>query len=316
MYAMSEQPRTTAALFACALLCCLAVSADAAELVIVRAAEADPYVRAEKALSTELENRSHHVRVLTLKEVAEQGIESSLGRPAAVVAVGTPAAAWLHKQLPADVPLVYCMVTNAEGAGLTEGRQATGVTTDVPLPAQLQLIGESLPRARAVGMLYRSDTADGKRQLKQAQAALPAGWKLQAVAVNEQSSVAAAIDALLKKSPDVVWTCPDQAVFDAACIRTLLLAALRNKVPVWGFSPAFVRAGALLGVGVDPGSQGTQAAEVVLQILAQPKAAEDRALAPRQFQIAVNLIVAEQLDVAIPESVTKKSTYVFKADKQ
>ena len=35
---------------------------------------------------------------------------------------------------------------------------------------------------------------------------------------------------------------------------------LRTNVPVFGFSPAFVRAGALVGVGVDPAAQGQQAA--------------------------------------------------------
>jgi hypothetical protein len=49
--------------------------------------------------------------------------------------VGTPGARWLHKQVPADVKLTYCMVTGAEEAGLLSGRATGGVTTDVPIGA-------------------------------------------------------------------------------------------------------------------------------------------------------------------------------------
>jgi len=34
---------------------------------------------------------------------------------------------------------------------------------------------------------------------------------------------------------------------------------------VWGFSPAFVRAGALIGVGVDPAAQATQVVDLIRQ---------------------------------------------------
>ena len=50
-----------------------------------------------------------------------------------------------------------------------------------------------------------------------------------------------------------------------ACDRSLLARIL--KIPVWGFSTAFVRAGALIGVGVEPRSQGTQAADVLIKLL-------------------------------------------------
>ena len=40
----------------------------------------------------------------------------------------------------------------------------------------------------------------------------------------------------------------DAAAYDAATVRSLLLASIRRKTPVFGYSPALVRAGALLGV--------------------------------------------------------------------
>ena len=54
---------------------------------------------------------------------------------------------WLHKQLPENVRLVYCMVTNAAEAGLLDGAESWGVTTDVSIDEQVKIIAEALPRA-------------------------------------------------------------------------------------------------------------------------------------------------------------------------
>ena len=69
-------------------------------------------------------------------------------------------------------------------------------------------------------------------------------------------------------------------------MRTLLLAGIRKKIPVWGFSTAFVRAGALIGVGVEPRSQGAQAAEILVKLLDDPASLKEQSQSPHDFQIA------------------------------
>jgi ABC-type uncharacterized transport system substrate-binding protein len=282
--------------------------------VIVKASDAEPYVQAEAALKSRLVESHHDIRSLGLKDVADKGIGAAIGQGDLVIAIGTPAARWLHKQLPASAKLVYCMVTNAEEAGLLQGAEAWGVTTEVAVSEQVKVIAEALPRAKTLGVLYRSDSPDGKRTLEGVKASMPAGWRIEAIAVNEYPSIAAAIDALTQKNIDLIWTTADQKVYDTAAVRALLLAGLRTKTPVWGFSPAFVRAGALLGVGVEPRSQGNQAADVALRILGGSCGAGDKAQFAREFQIAVNLIVAKQIGVEIPESLSRRAAYVFRPE--
>jgi ABC-type uncharacterized transport system substrate-binding protein len=298
------------------LLACLLVvsAARGADVVIVRTSDAEPYVQAGAALQTELVQQHESVRNVLAKDVSAQGIASAIGKADAVVAVGTPAARWLQKKLPVDVKLVYCMVSDAGSAGLLEGRPSTGVTTDVPLNQQIKLIAEALPRARNVGILYRSDAPESKGIPAALTHWIPDGWSVQAVAVNEFPSVADAIDALIEKHVDVIWTAPDAKIFDNAAVRTLLLAAVRAKIPVWGFSTAFVRAGALLGVGVEPAAQGKQAADLVVDALSEHPPVSERALAPQEFQIAVNLIVARQLDLEVPASLTQRAAFVFRPE--
>ncbi len=297
-----------------ALLILLPASAQAAEIVIVKSSAAVPYAQAEEAIKAELAPHHHTIRSALAKDVSDKGIDASIGGADMVIAVGTPAAAWLQKHLPEKTKLVYCMVSNPEAAGLVQGRQATGVTTDIPPAAQLKLIADALPRARLIGVLHRSDTPDGPRQLKALKEALPEGWKLEAICVNEQPSVAAAIDLLMARNIDVIWTTPDQSIYDTPTVRVLLLAALRSRIPVWGFSQAFVRAGALIGGSVEPAAQGAQAGQIAQRQLTKPDPSA-RVESPARIETTVNLIVAGQLGIEVPESVIGRAGQVFRSEK-
>jgi putative ABC transport system substrate-binding protein len=281
-----------------------------ADIVIVRSSDAAPYKEADAALREHLSGRGEPIRSVLAKELADSGLAAGIKVSDSVV----PAARWLHAQLPSGNRLVYCMVNNPGDAGLLDGRPCWGVTTDVAIGDQIKLIAEALPQARVVGMLYRSDTNAGKEAVRMLSAALPGDWRLVAVAVNESPSIGAAIESLTEKEIDVIWTSADPSLYDAASVRSLLLAGIRKKIPVWGFSTAFVRAGALIGVGVEPRAQGTQAAEVLIKLLDDPGSLKERAQSPHEFQIALNLIVAQQLSVEIPESLSSRAAFVFRPE--
>jgi putative tryptophan/tyrosine transport system substrate-binding protein len=289
-------------------------AARAGDVVIVLSGDNAPYAQAEMGLKKQFADQKRQTRSVTLQDVSSKGLDATVGhKPDLVVAVGTPAAVWLHGKLPADTPLIYCMVSDPAAFGLADGRPTYGVSTDVPLKAQLELIEEAFPNGRTLGLLYRANVPEGQRLLKNVQEALPGNWKLKAVAVDGQASIAEAIDALLKQRVDVVWTTADSAIYDTASVRALLLASLRTNTPVFGFSLPFVKAGALLGIGVDPQAQGLQAAAVGLRILnhgddSQPP----RVNPPESFQIAANLIVAGQINVELPQGLVQRAANVFK----
>jgi putative ABC transport system substrate-binding protein len=306
-----RRARILTAIIVLALVVPRAASAD---IVIVRSSDAVPYKEAESAVHDKLAGRSEPIRSVLVKELADEGIAGKIKSSDSVVAIGTPAARWLHAKLSADIRLVYCMVNNPADAGLLQGSASFGVTTDVAIGDQIKLIAEALPHARVLGMLYRSDTAGGKETLKAVTAALPADWRLEAIAVNESPSIGAAIETLTGKNIDAIWTCADSSLYDAASVRTLLLAGIRNKIPVWGFSTAFVRAGALIGVGVEPRAQGIQGAQILIELLDHPSSLTDRVQSPHDFQIALNLIVAQQLSVELPDELCRRAAFVFRPE--
>lgn len=307
-----------APLFAWVLALLIGLSgARGAEIMLVISGDAVPYQQAQEGATERLEREKHHVRAVSLAEVSAKGADATIGASAdAVVAVGTPAACWLHKQLPANRTLVYCLVADPTSAGLTQGQKTYGITTEIPLAQQFALLAEGLPQARTMGMLYRSDTPEGNRLLGAVKDALPSGWQLVPAAVDKAGSVPQAIDELTRQHVDVVWTSADSTIYDAAGVRALLLASLRKRIPVFGFSAGFVRAGALLGVSVDPKSQGTQAADMVERLFKNPADPTlKQVVGAESCQLAVNLIVADKLGLVLPESFVGKAFKAFKEER-
>lgn len=229
-----------------------------------------------------------------------------LGKPAGVIAIGSPAAIWLHDHKP-PMPLIFCLVSHPERNGLQNPPAAMGVSTDVPLAEQFSLIREALPNAVSVGLLYRQGDADSMQDLAAVRQALPAPLRLDPIAIDMESTPAAAIDTLLSRDIDVVWTSPDASIWNEATVRSLLLTALRRKIPVFGYSAPFVRAGALLGIGLDPATQGTQSGELVLNLLAGKNVG---VVAPR-FDLCLNLVVAQKLGITLPKSQQERAKQIF-----
>jgi putative tryptophan/tyrosine transport system substrate-binding protein len=280
------------------------------DVVIVTSSDAAPYEQAQGVLMEHLTTPERKPRSVTMKQLEERGLGSEISTTDTVVAIGTPAATWLHNQLPEGIQMVYCMVADPEDSGLLGGSPCWGVTMEVSEADQFTLISQALPSAKVVGMLYRSDSDAGKQALETFRQQLPKGWRLEAVAVNDYSTVAAAIDALTAQRIDIIWTCADAKVYDAAAVRELLLASLRSKVPVWGYSLAFVRAGALLGAAVDPESQALQACEMIAS-LQNDKESVQKLQSPKDYLIAINLVVADQLGIQVGDALVKKAKFVF-----
>jgi len=284
----------------------------ATSVTVVLSGTASPYLQTQQSLVAELARRGHTVRTAQLTDLARRWTAPQARQ--AYVAVGTRAAVWLHSRVQAPGCLTYCMVAGPDRAGLTDERARHGVSTDVPVAAQFKVIAQTLPRARSVGMLYRGKSARSRAVLAEVRKAMPKGWRLKAVDIDAQRSVAAAIETLFERDVDIIWTAPDASVYNVATIRTLLLGAVRRKKAVFGFSPSFVRAGALIGVGVSPKTQGSQAAELADRAM-RAKVATNAKVFPTapKYQVAVNLIVAEKLSITIPRAVVKRAAHVFEA---
>lgn len=283
--------------------------AHAAEFLVVRSNDAGPYRKAEQALQQQLTQLGHGVKS---KPLADFRADYPLQPDVTVIAIGTQAAHSLDETLPVTVAMVYCMVTNTASLELAPDRRAWGVVTDIDYRAQCDLITEALPSARAIGLLYNGRTKRGTLLLRQFREAAPDHWRLEPVDVSKFDATPKAITELFDRHVDLVWTAPDSSIFNAATIRQLLLTGLRRDTPIFGFSPSFVRAGALIGTGIDPQMQGRQAANLCHRMVSEPQSANElRQVERPSFELAVNQVVADKLSIDLPKALVARAKYVF-----
>ena len=293
-------------------------------VTIVQSSHARPYQDAANALQRELIRFGHKKsksRVVELNTLLEEKHRlQSVPGDSVFVAVGTKAALYLGKHLPSTSQFTYCMVANADQLKASGAIRGAGVTTDIPPKVQFQLISEAIPRTRSIGMLYRSGRQEVPEIVISVQEVLPDGWSLKLINISEYDSVSAAIKSLCKQDIDVVWTQSDISLYTPAVIRSLLLTSLRERIPIFGFSIPFVKAGALLGMGINPLNQGRETAQIVLTLLerdANQSGSAESVRIPKlvsEFEFAVNLIVAENLSIKIATSIIEKATYVYKTN--
>lgn len=291
--------RTSRLLLAAA--CLLTLSGAHADRPHTRAAivllskEAEPFRKCEKAAAAALAARGWSVTsaVLDPKDAPQTG-------DAAVIAVGTEAAAAVRAARSANA--VFCMVADAEGAGLLADPALSGVLAEVPFPRQVAVIARAVPAARTIGLIVRSNSARNDRALASLKsAAAAAGLAVVTETVESREEMSGALDRLLKRNIDVYWTIPDGSLYDANTIKAVLSATLDARVPVFGFSAAMVRAGALIGVAITPEAQGRQAA-ALLNARTEAHPARSETVEP-EFEISVNKVVAERLGVRLPQDI-------------
>jgi putative ABC transport system substrate-binding protein len=233
--------------------------------------------------------------------------------------------AWLHERKPdlivtlgteaskvaadhaGDTPVLFAMVANPVDNGILPrqphaGQRVCGVTTDVDPAEQFRVLKEALPEAERIGVIYCPKYTEATVSAAD-DAAREADLDLIRLPVKPYR-VAPAIERLRAKDADALWTVTDPGVMVPASARKILTSALKGRLPVFGFSPAMVRAGAVVGFGIDPRAIGRQTGDIAHALLHEGKAPADVHLAyPRQVQIHVNLDVAERIGVRLPTSV-------------
>lgn len=295
---------------------CAAGAARASDVLVVRTGDATPYTQASDAAMRRLRSAGVSAAAALLEDVPAASLSSS-GAPRLVLAIGTEAAIAMRDRAPEGVAIVYCLVADPARAGLSDVAGIAGVSTETPPEPQIALMRAVLPETRVIGALYRSSDPATVASIASLRAALPPGWRVEAVDIDASASIAESIDRVFGRDIDFFWTSPERSIYDQATIRQLLLTSLRRRVPVFGFSEAFVRAGALVGVSIEPADQGEQAAEIAITRLRRGAEAGaqrvDAAPVHRtaKARVALNRVVAEKLGIKLPNRVVSDADTVF-----
>ena len=203
----------------------------------------------------------------------------------AVVAIGSRALAEVCARK-LSVPVIATMVLHA-----SELDGCSHVELDIPLAAQLQAMRALWPRRLRVAIIRNPARARYSAEALEAQARKE-GYLAVVLDCDGPARLLKAM-AEVKGKVDFLLCFPDQDLYNPMTIKPFVLASLEDRLPIVGYSPAFVRAGAAAGVYPDYRDIGRQTGEMALRRLrGDDRGGEE---GPRKIQIAVNQRVARLL---------------------
>jgi len=202
-----------------------------------------------------------------------------------------------------NVPVVFLMVPNALDApfmadDFSERPRVTGVTSDISPVQQVQWIRTVHPGVRSIAVLHSSHSKRTVAAIKEAAARI--GMTCSAIEA-DRTEFPKAIQALSDIECDGVLMIPDSQVYDSACVQRLLLWGIRQKKPVWGFSEAVVKAGAIAAQYPDAEAVGRQAAELVRSVIGGLEPAAAGLQYPNHIETSVNDHTARMIGISLDE---------------
>lgn len=241
------------------------------------------------------------VKVMSLKE--GDSIRADPGQ--LLVAVGAAAMeALAQKKLPQPVlsvlvPRAAFDKTARQSGRLSDPNNFSAIYLDQPWARQFALIRHALPGRKKVGILLPPHSAELSTVL--GSAARAAGLVAIIELVDGEANLLPALKRLLAES-DVLLAVPDPLIFNRNTIQSILITTYRHQVPLLGFSPFYVKAGAIAAVFSAPEQIALQAGEMVQRLAADRRLPPPQP--PRYFSVGTNAQVARSLGIGLDDEAS------------
>lgn len=229
-------------------------------------------------------------------------------KPDQIFAIGSEALSVVASEVD-DIPIIFCMVLNAEEKIKNYGGNLTGVSMNVSPYKTMSLLSQLLPSVGKVGVAYNPEKTgflvDAGRK------ALARHLKeLEAQPVQSETDSLQTVKAVLELS-DAYWIVPDRTVHSADVLRYLFYAARKQKKALIGISDKYVKAGALFALTVENKALGRQTGAMSNRVLAGTPLEEIPFENARDFSLSINTKAARELGVIIPKQLLRKADYVY-----
>jgi len=172
------------------------------------------------------------------------------------------------------------------------------ILLDQPIRRHMGLIQNILPGKNMVSVVLGPETRFLKPELESA-----AEKKGMRIRIETMGYAQRLIDPLNRalEDTDAFIAVADNVVSNRQTVQNLLLTTYRQKVPVIGYSRAYVRAGALAAVYSTPEQIGRQAGELVGGLMKSNRWLLPSSLYPKYFSVGVNRNVARSLGIVMPK---------------
>ncbi|MBM7320544.1 ABC transporter substrate-binding protein [Streptococcus suis] len=267
-------------------------SLTAAREGFVAELEANGYKEGEKLV---LDYQNAQGDQANLQTISEQLIDGN----DIVLAIATPSAQSLAT-VSTETPIVFTAVTDPLSADLVEsidkpGGLLTGTSDQAPIDKQVELLGQAVPDAKTVGILYTTSERNSEVQVEQAKELLEkAGYKVVVKGITSTNEVQDATTSLMK-DVDALFIPTDNTV--ASTMTMIGELSVEHKVPVIGGSTDMVDEGGLLTYGTNYEALGRQTAKMAIKIIEGANVSETAVEYPETVSLHVNEEMAKKLGI-------------------
>ncbi|MHC3765853.1 ABC transporter substrate-binding protein [Streptococcus suis] len=267
-------------------------SLTAAREGFVAELEANGYKEGEKLV---LDYQNAQGDQANLQTISEQLIDGN----DIVLAIATPSAQSLAT-VSTETPIVFTAVTDPLSADLVEsiekpGGLLAGTSDQAPIDKQVELLGQAVPDAKTVGILYTTSERNSEVQVEQAKELLEkAGYKVVVKGITSSNEVQDATTSLMK-DVDALFIPTDNTV--ASTMTMIGELSVEHKVPVIGGSTDMVDEGGLLTYGTNYEALGRQTAKMAIKIIEGANVSETAVEYPETVSLHVNEEMAQKLGI-------------------
>jgi putative tryptophan/tyrosine transport system substrate-binding protein len=227
-----------------------------------------------------------------------------------IFAVGTEAYRALAPRVK-DIPLVIAMVydpLHEFDLDPDEDRNVYAAALRVPYEQQLMIFKEHVPAIKKVAVICMSgDETAIAAELRLGQKGT--GLEIVPIALTDLKDLEPAL-AKVRTEAEAFLMILDKSIYTTATTPKILLSFARSQIPVWSFSPNYVKAGALISVSSSYHGNGMTAATLAGDILLG-RPVPQRYVPTDGVVIAWNEHVAQALGIHLPAAKRDKCDLVY-----
>jgi putative tryptophan/tyrosine transport system substrate-binding protein len=224
--------------------------------------------------------------------------------PDLVFTVGTMATRVVQER-GGGLPFTYCMIVDPPSLGVMGG----GTVMEAHPARQIAFIRETFPSLRRIGVIHSGSRNRETVRLFKEEARKDE--RLVLVQAENAEQVSKAI-LRLSREVDCLLMISDAVLYSPQTATQIILQTLQNDLPLIAVSPSFVKAGALAGIYPDYRDNGVLAAEAAARYFHGEPLKSIGVLWPNKLLSAVNLILANRLNIDVPKAAVDAASEVVR----
>ncbi len=212
------------------------------------------------------------------------------------------------------IPHVFAAVTDPLKAGVAKSftdhlPNLTGLATPQPVESTVRLMRRVFPKAKVIGMIWNPAEVNSEIcTVMTREAAKKYGFKVVEVTITGTQEIDQALRSILASEPDIFFTSGDTTV--SAVIPSVAQKLRQKKIPYVTNTPADIDSGVFMCLGADYYDVGLKAAELTVRVIRGEKPATVPIVSYVPEQLTLNLSLAKEYGMKIPDDLVKKAVRV------